>query len=261
MKAKVLSVYDEGSLPGTPLIGAKGLSILVDVDDERTLFDTGMRGNYLMHNMSHLEADPSAVDRVIISHMHSAHIGGLQSFLEAREHQTDVIAPQDHGGVREIRVLGIPMKRTGFPKMPPETYAKMNITAISEWTQLSEHLFVTGKIPEGINPGLHENSLVMMTRAGPVLICGCCHQGLAETISYVEKRTNRKVSAVIGGTHLMHMKKAQAHAAAEMLRDIGQPMLYLSHCSGNVQKTYLREKLGMKAVRDFYVGTEIQFDI
>ena len=95
MKAKVTCVYDEGAVVGTPLIGARGISVLVDVDGERTLFDTGMRGRYLMHNLDNLEIDVNTIDRVVISHAHTAHVGGLETFLEGRERSVDVIVTQD----------------------------------------------------------------------------------------------------------------------------------------------------------------------
>ena len=51
MNAKITCVYDEGSLPKTNLIGAKGFSVMVESEGKRLLFDTGLRGRYLMHNM------------------------------------------------------------------------------------------------------------------------------------------------------------------------------------------------------------------
>ena len=259
MKAKVLSVYDEGSLPGTPLIGAKGLAILIDVDGERTMFGTGLRGNYLMHNMGHLSIDPNSVDRVVISHMHSDHTGGLQAFLERRDGVTDVFATPDHGDVRKEMILGIPVRRSGFPKVSEELSRKMNIIAVSGRMQLSENLFIA-ELPPG-DRGLRENVLILMTKNGATMICGCCHCGLSAATACVEEVTGKKVTAILGGTHLTGLRKEDVHEVAEALIESGPPALYLNHCSGVTQKMRLREKLGLKAVCDFYVGTEIQFDI
>jgi 7,8-dihydropterin-6-yl-methyl-4-(beta-D-ribofuranosyl)aminobenzene 5'-phosphate synthase len=257
MKAKVLSVYDEGSLERTSLIGARGLSILIDVDGERTLFDTGMRGNYLMHNLDILGADPNAVDRIVISHAHKEHAGGLQQFLERREKSIDVLTTSDRIDMTR-RFLGIQIGKDGGSA---ETSPKMNVVAVSEWTKLSENLFITGKIPDGGSETIGENSLVLMTKNGPAVICGCCHGGLGRTLSFVGEMTGRKVTAVIGGTHMLRMRRKQVHEVAEMLKDNGPPSLYLNHCTGHTQRTYLREKLGLNAVKEFYVGTEIRFDV
>jgi len=255
MKAKVLSVYDEGALEKTPLIGARGLSILVDVDDERTLFDTGMRGNYLTHNMDVLEIDPNSVDRVVISHLHREHTGGLPEFLERRNEKIDVLMPPEGSGTEGTKFLGI-FKREGMPKIPPEAAPKMNASAVNEWTKLSDNLFLAADIG-----GSGENALVLMTRSGPVLICGCCHHGIVDTLSLIKERTKKDAAAIVGGTHTIGMRRKEVHEIAEALKLCGPPMLYLNHCTGLTQRTYLRERLGLNAVREFYVGTEIRFDV
>jgi len=258
MKATVLSVYDEGALERTSLIGARGISMLIDVDGERTLFDTGMRGNYLLHNMDELEVDVNTVDRIVISHAHRAHTGGLAAFLDRRNEAIDVLAPSRIDMRRTL--FGMPLGKT---EIPAEASAKMRSTTVNEWTQLSDNLFVTGKVAAGAAqpPQEEENSLVLMTKKGPVLICGCCHHGPENVMSYVRERTNRKVAAIIGGIHLVRMKRNDVHEVADMLKGNGPPALYLNHCTGYSQRTYLREELGMDAVKEFYVGTDIQFDV
>jgi 7,8-dihydropterin-6-yl-methyl-4-(beta-D-ribofuranosyl)aminobenzene 5'-phosphate synthase len=256
MKARVISVYDEGAIERTSLIGAQGLSILVDVDDELTLFDTGMRGRYLMHNLEYLEINANDIKRVVLSHAHRTHTGGLPVLLENRNEKIDVLMPPGINDVVETK-MGI-LKQSGMPKIPDEASAKMNRITINEWTQLSDRLFVTGCIP---GDGIEEIALVMMSRNGPVVICGCCHHGIVNTIAYVKERTGKKVSAVVGGTHLIGLKKKEVHAIAETLKDNGPPMMHLNHCTGVSQKTHLREKLGLNAVKEFYAGTEIKFEV
>jgi len=258
MKAKVLGVYDEGSVPDTPLVGAKGFSVLIDVDDQRTLFDTGRRGGYLMHNLDYLEVDPDTIDRIVISHMHVDHVGGLESFLEKRKESVEVTVTPDGERTTEVKILGIPIKRTGLSNYSEETAAKMRLRKEGEWTQLSKSLFLSN-VPN--SAGIDENMLVLMTVGGPVIICGCCHGGIASAIDHVTERTGKKVSAVLGGIHLIGMKKNDVYDVAAALGERGPPALYLNHCSGQTQRTHLREKLGLKAVKDLYAGTEIQFDV
>ncbi|MCL2785687.1 MAG: MBL fold metallo-hydrolase [Methanomassiliicoccaceae archaeon] len=257
MKAKVLSVYDEGALPETPMIGARGLAILVDVDGERTLFGTGRRGSYLMHNLDYMEVDVGTIDRVVISHMHIDHVGGLEAFLERREESIEVIVTPDAEHVKVVKLLGIPISRTGLRNIPEETAAKMNLRYESRWTQLSKNLFLTATPPDGVD----ENMLVLMTVNGPVMLCGCCHCGPVAAMELTETAVGRKVSGIVGGLHLVDKKKNELYAIAEMFKEKGVSSLYLNHCSGQIQKTRLRERLGLSAVGDFYVGTEIQFDV
>ena len=246
MKARVLSVYDEGSVPGTPLIGARGFSVLVDVDGERTLFDTGRRGPYLMHNLDHLEIDVGTVDRIVISHPHSGHNGGLPSFLERRDEKIEVIVTPDGEHTPGSKFFGLTVRK---PR-PSDEKAEMRI--MNEWTQLSENLFISGCIAG------NENSLVITTKNGPALICGCCHCGIDALLPAAEQKLGEKISAVIGGIHLIGRKKNDIYGIAEVLK---HRSLHLGHCTGQTQKTHLREILGLKAVGDLYAGTEILFDV
>ena len=83
-KARILNVYDEGALEHTPLIGGHGQGFIIDVDGKRILFDTGLRGRYLLHNMKVLGIEPDSIDMVVLSHGHRDHTGGLVSLLEER---------------------------------------------------------------------------------------------------------------------------------------------------------------------------------
>ncbi|MCL2890596.1 MAG: MBL fold metallo-hydrolase [Methanomassiliicoccaceae archaeon] len=262
MIARVTCVYDEGAVVGTPLIGARGLSMLVDADGERTLFDTGMRGRYLMHNLDILETDVNTIDRVVISHAHIAHAGGLEAFLERRERNVDVIVTQDLKDMGPAKLLGIPVGKAPLSKMSSETIGKANLIESNARTQLSEHLFITDIPNASSDAGVKENALVLMTAKGAVVICGCCHGGLTQFLSYIEDITKKKVRAVIGGTHMMKMKKDEVFATADSLKDgHGTPMLYLNHCSGVKQVTNLRVKLGLNGVHDFYAGSVAEFEI
>ena len=261
----MLCVYDEGALEGTPLTGARGFSILIEADGERTLFDTGLRGRYLIHNLDHLGVDTNTVDRVVISHGHRAHVGGLEAFLEKREDMVEVIVTSDIEEAVLVKSLKTTMKRTGMPKLSDDALAKAVFKEISEWTQISDCLFITGspKYKDGANrTAPAENSLVLMTRNGPVLVCGCCHHGLGRTMSYVVERTGKKVHAVVGGVHMTGLNKKEVYEVARIIKeDHSMPELYLNHCSGQTQIMHIREKLGLKAVNEFYAGAEIRFGI
>ena len=256
MKAKVLSVFEEGSMVGTPLIGAEGLSILIDVDEERTLFDTGGKGRYLMHNLGHLDILPESVCRIVISHGHSDHIGGMDSFLTERETPIAVIANRETLGTMENR------------RTVTQPNASKFVAERSEgWKQLSDHLFALELPAAEVRRMLgretvHETALVLMTRGGPVLITGCAHTGIINAIETVKRITGKDVHAVVGGVHLVSKKNNELDdIASYLMNDIKTPLLYLSHCAVPKSKTQLRTKLGLKGLREFYVGTELIFDV
>jgi len=255
MNAKVLCIFEEGSMVNTPLIGAEGLSILIEVDEERTLFDTGGKGRYLIHNLGHLDILPESIGRIVISHGHSDHIGGLDSFLTERETPVTVIANKESLSTMEKR-------RT---VTAPNT-SKFSTERTEGWRPLSDHLFAL-ELPAAEagmfgRETVHETALVLMTRGGPVLITGCAHIGIINAIETVKRVTGKDVHAVVGGVHLVRKKNDELDGIAYyMVHDIKTPLLYLNHCATPKSKTQLRTKLGLKGVREFYVGNELVFDV
>jgi len=256
MKAKILCVYEEGSMVNTPLIGAEGLSMLIDADDERTLFDTGGRGRYLIHNLGHLDIPAGSISRVVISHGHAHHIGGLDSLLTEREAPVTVISNQECLSMMEKR-------RTVTVINAPKAVKERT----EGWMQLSEHLFAL-ELPAAETRGvlgreiIHETALVLMTRGGPVLITGCAHTGIINAIEAVKRVTGKDVHAVVGGVHLVRKKNKELDGIAHyLMHDIKTPLLYMNHCATPKSKTQLRTKLGLKGVKEFYVGNELVFDI
>jgi len=256
MKAKVLCVYEEGSMVGTPLVGAEGLSMLIDADEERTLFDTGRKGKYLMRNLGHLDISPESITRIVISHDHKDHIGGLDLFLEERETPVTVVANRDSLLAAEDR------------KTVTEANASKALKERTEgWTQLSEHLFAL-ELPAAETRTLggaevvHETALVLTARGGPVLITGCAHTGIISAMETVKRITGKDVQAVVGGVHLVRKKNYELDSIASyLLHDVKTPLLYLNHCATPKSKTQLRTQLGLKGVREFYVGNEVVFDV
>lgn len=250
MKAKLLCVYDEGALEGTSLIGANGLSILIEVDGQRTLFDTGMRGSYLLHNMDCLNVDVSSVDRVVISHCHKAHIGGMKGFMEARKESVDVFWHPSCDKVRNI---------LGRPLFSEEASSKMNVHEITEETELSEHLLLLGPTDSDSDGELY---LVIKGRDGPVVITGCCHSGVSDVMAHVKASVRRNPGTIVGGTHLHKMKQKDVDpVAASLMKDFGSPMLYLNHCTDQDGITCMRVHFGLKGVKEFYVGEELLFEL
>lgn len=87
-----------------------------------------------------------------------------------------------------------------------------------------------------------DQSLAVKTKKGIVLILGCCHAGLRNTIEYAEEICDDEVRFIIGGTHLMAMKKDEVYEVAEWLSkkiDSIAP----THCTGFEAKVILHSVL------------------
>ncbi len=273
-QANILSVYDEGALENTPLIGAKGLSILVDVDGQRTLFDTGLRGRYLIHNLEELSIKPESIDRVVLSHGHKDHTGGLNALLEARETPLEVYATPETWFQHRKPWHGIPIINDSAPKIPENLLGKIIHKEISGKTTLSENLSITTPIITNISGEKtkkneswevavsNEVVLVLSTKKGPVAICGCCHSGIGSVMQAVKDHAGKEPCTLIGGTHLTKVKKAAVASMIEELKaEFPQPEMYLNHCTGADGIMHVRETLGLSSANDFYVGSEIKFEV
>ena len=246
MNAKVLSVYDEGALENTPYIGAKGFSVLVDVDGQRTLFDTGMRGSYLMHNLDFLEVKADSIDRLVISHNHRANMGGIAKLLDNRTKPLDIYVNSSFHRLK--RMFGRPM-------FNEERAAKLNLHIMDRDTKFSENLTAIGPFGE-----LEEYCLVLSTIKGPVVISSCYHCGVGTVLSKVREDFGKDPYNLIGGIHIPKANQRIVDPVAEVIKEFGSPHMYLNHCIGNAI-TYMRVRFNLKGVDDFYVGTSVDYKV
>jgi len=247
MKAKVLCVYDEGAALDKPYIGARGLSLFVDVDGQRTLFDTGMSPRYLSHNLDFLEIKSDSLDRVVISHGHREHVGGIEGVLEGRTVPIDIFAPESAiGGKGLFRSHGL--------YIVPEFSDRVNMNIVEGWTELSENLHISSPI-DG------ECFLVLLTKEGPVVMCGCSHCGVDKVTDAVCERFGRAPKGYIGGIHLQKKEKDKSMEVAEYFRKNNCSDLLLNHCTSPDSITWMRTVLGLKGVNNFYVGDMKEYEV
>ncbi|MDR0509449.1 MAG: MBL fold metallo-hydrolase [Candidatus Methanoplasma sp.] len=251
MQAKITSIYNEGSLEGTPLIGARGFAVLIETDSQRVLFDTGRRGRYLLHNLMSLDIKPESIDKVVISHRHVNHTGGIEDFLRDREMPLNFYAPKSAMG--DKRVFG----RKGFI-IPRDLSDKADVYEVRDWMEIGNKLFISAPMSEDL--GLTESFMVLMSRKGPIVISACSHAGVAEVMEAVKKRFEMYPHAFIGGVHLGRDKE-KASKIASVFKEKNCLDLYLNHCTGVSGIMYLRKELSLKGVNDFYVGTVLTMDI
>jgi len=167
---RITIVYDnEARLP--ELRADHGFSCLVECGDAPPLlFDTGARGRILKHNLSVLGIDLCRIGVVFISHDHSDHTGGLEEVLREAEHPAVFRPASSRMGV-----------------------AAPDVTRVSEACQIGPGMFSTGEL-QGI-----EQSLVVTTDEGSVVVVGCAHPGLGSILSAASQFGS--VRAVIGGLH------------------------------------------------------------
>jgi 7,8-dihydropterin-6-yl-methyl-4-(beta-D-ribofuranosyl)aminobenzene 5'-phosphate synthase len=139
------------------------------------LFDTG--GQLLLDNMEKLAIEPANVDVVVLSHIHRDHTGGLDSFLEKNPNVT-VYLP------------------SVFPKKFKDNARNhgARIIEVKESEQICENVYSTGQLGRLIK----EQSLIIRTDKGLVVIIGCAHPGIVNIINTVKDLMDDDIFLVMG---------------------------------------------------------------
>lgn len=259
-------------------IGEWGFAALVEADGRRLLFDTGARPDTIVINARELAIDLNGIPDVVLSHNHGDHTTGLVTLREqlkgARIHAGKGIfysRPRPNGG--EGNFLAANRSRLeGLRFVEHEKPAK-----------LAPGVWLTGPVtrphPErnfGIGPGgrivtpqgtiedniPEDSSLVFDTDQGLVVLSGCGHAGIANTLEYARTAVRKApVYAAVGGWHLFQLDDERLAWTAGKLRDFGVQHFLGAHCTG-VEAVYrIRQLNGMTRDRCVVAAVGSTFDL
>ena len=258
--------------------GEWGFSAMIEVDGERILFDAGSRENTVLQNAKELKINLDNLDNIFISHNHKDHTGGLitlkkeypNSFKNAHVGEGIFYSrPNPDGDGNYILSSRNTLENLGIKfishKNPtqlvpgvwttgqvPRKYDEKN------WSGVSKMIDSKGNTVEDIIP--EDQSLFFDTENGIVLISGCGHAGLANTLDYVKKIIpGRPIYKIIGGFHLLKLSNDKLEWTAGKMREAGVNYFVGAHCTG-LNSTYsIRNFLGLTSERALVgsVGTVI----
>ena len=262
LKIQILSTMlaDEG-------IGEWGFGAIVEVDGQRILFDTGARPTTVLENAKELKADLAQVPQVVLSHNHSDHTGGLLTLRK------DVAARAPDALARVHVGRGLFWSRPrgeGEANLPLKTradYAAAGITFVEHEgpQQILPGVWLTGPVPR-VHPernwsdvgqvrtpeGLVEDtiredqSLVFDTDQGLVILAGCGHAGIINTVEYARKVVRAApIHAIVGGLHLYALDDERLNWTADQLKANGLANLVGAHCTGIEAVYRIRQRAGL----------------
>lgn len=284
---KITCVVENSVTLGSTFLGEHGMSVLIEntQTQERTLFDTGQSGDVLLHNLERLNIDPDSIQQVVLSHGHYDHSGGLFALLKARTAGT-TLPVYGHPDIFSAHFSTYPNGQLK-PSMMPKTQADLEALG-ARWMLTTQSqpvtagLFTTGEIPkfeplEDLGDGSlviqnphnpderlkdpikDDMSLVVQTSQGLIVVLGCCHAGVVNTLNHIDKVfANQPILAMMGGTHLAGASEARLQKTAERVAAI--PQIGFSHCTGiDVIARFLTQMPQQAFV--FQVGTELSFPL
>lgn len=232
-------------------IGEWGYSALVEVDGNKILFDTGRKPETVLKNAEELGIDLSQVEDVFLSHNHGDHTGGLLTLRKKLKEQNPNAISKIHVGE------GIFNQRINFRNRMLEIKEELEADGVEFFVyknnfELLSGVWITGPI-ERIHPEKNyggkwkiatkdgdkidnipeDQSLVINTEKGFVVIAGCGHAGIINTLEHVKSKIyNKPTHAIIGGFHLVNATDKQLEWTAEYLKKFGVSKIIGAHCTG-----------------------------
>ncbi|KPK87345.1 MAG: hypothetical protein AMS27_02590 [Bacteroides sp. SM23_62_1] len=200
-----------------------GFACLIEGLEKTILFDTGTNGKTLLSNMEKMEKDPADVDIVVFSHIHQDHTGGMKMFLE-RNNKVKVYLP-----------VSFP---ADFKKMIKDKGAE--ITEVSGPVEIIESVRTTGEM--GVE--IIEQSLIIDTEKGSIVITGCAHPGIADIVRKSAELSSGELLIAMGGFHLVRTGENEINEIIKIFKDLGIKYAAPTHCSGDKTLEIFRDSYG-----------------
>ena len=220
-KNSILIVYDNYKVD-PHLVSAWGFGCVIRTPNQKVLFDTGGDGSILLSNMEKMDIDPKEIKMVIISHIHVDHVGGLNGFLRRNDKVTVYIPASFPESIRKkIRSYGAEYQD------------------VKSSIQISDTMYTTGEMGTWIK----EQSLVLDTQAGIVIITGCAHPGVVNIVKKAKQLLpDKNIFLVMGGFHLGSASDSKLKSIIKNFRKLGVKKVAPSHCSGDRCRKLFKEE-------------------
>lgn len=189
-----------------------GFSCLIHHQGKNILFDTGGDGIVLKENMGKLGVDPASIDMMMISHQHWDHTGGIYYILSAK-HNLPVCLPHSFSARFKEDI-----KRYGA-----------KVIEVEKAEEILPDLYSTGDMGRVIR----EQSALLRTQTGIIVITGCAHPGIIRIIKNTKKLLpDYKIALVMGGFHLLDDDDDRILDTITQFKRLDVRYAAASHCSG-----------------------------
>jgi 7,8-dihydropterin-6-yl-methyl-4-(beta-D-ribofuranosyl)aminobenzene 5'-phosphate synthase len=276
---KLTVLVDNNTLIDRYFRAEPGLSLLIEDQKTRVLFDTGYSDLFLT-NAEKMGQDLSQLDFLALSHSHLDHTWGLEPFVRYLTEQEienrpfkrpKLVAHPDvftSAGMDRIPEFGSLMSRE---KMARHLDLKLSKTPV----HLSPRLIFLGEIPrenlfegrltfgkkqgqDDLDRVMDDSALVYKSQKGLVIITGCSHAGICNIIAHAQKVCNEtRVADIIGGFHLLNPAREHLAGTLDFFKKLAPQAVHACHCTDLESKIALSR---VAPIREVGVGLALQYD-
>jgi 7,8-dihydropterin-6-yl-methyl-4-(beta-D-ribofuranosyl)aminobenzene 5'-phosphate synthase len=190
-----------------------GYSCLIEGTERTILFDTGTHPEVLQNNLDQLKVDLRKIGQVVISHDHEDHTGGLVTVL-AKNHNLSVYLPysSSYGLLRQAENTGAQVLMSRGPR------------------EICRNVFLEEEMATGA--WVKEQSLILNTAQGLVIMTGCAHQGIIKVLKKAKEMFDRNIYLVFGGFHLLDKSADEIRTIITQFKELGVQNCGATHCTG-----------------------------
>ena len=189
-----------------------GFSCFIKGFEKSILFDTGKNGHILLSNMEKLGIRPEEIDLVFLSHAHKDHTDGLDILL-TKNSKMEVWLPEFFSSSFKESIKS----------------AGATVVEVENSQKICEGAYTTGVIPGWIK----EQSLILDTDKGLIVVTGCAHPRIVKIIFTAKKLLEKRIHMVFGGFHLAGFLDAEIEEITARFRALGVEKVGPCHCSGD----------------------------
>ncbi len=261
-----------------PILAENGLSLLVEIPelDLKILFDVGITGHALINNSKVLGMDLSEVDFIVLSHNHYDHTGGLLKTPISGKivvAHPEIFLPKyslvPSLGMKTLTYTGPPFRKEDLEK------SGANLILSKNPVKLAPGVLTTGEIPrrndmervEGFYVNRNDEfvedqlpddqALLIEMDDGLIVLTGCCHSGLINTLEWATELTGREIKALIGGFHLIDADEKRINETIKRISNFNMKIVAPLHCTG-LKATLMFYRTMESSFREIWAGKSLE---